>query len=130
MNNNTELIKTLTEEANAYKNQAEAFGNEAGVRLEITELLRESKSQPQPPPAPCSTQPQEDEIDEKKSPSPPSSPEVEQLAAQAAGINNQACCENCSLNNVAPVAPPVETSHSLPLNVPITVKLQISGPKM
>ena len=128
MNNNIALIETLTEEANAYKNQAEAFGNEARVRLEITELLRESKSQPYP--VPESIQPQEDEIDEKKSPSLPLLPEVEQVAAQAAGINNQACCENCSLNNVAPVAPPVETSHSLPLNVPITVKLQISGPKM
>ena len=124
MNNNIALIETLTEEANAYKNQAEAFGNEARVRLEITELLRESKSQPYP--VPESIQPQEDEIDEKKSPSLPLLPEVEQVAAQAAGINNQACCENCSLNNVAPV----EASQSLPLNVPITVKLQISGPKM
>ena len=45
MSNNIELIKILKEEAEAYKNQAEAFGCEARVRLEIADLLRKSKLQ-------------------------------------------------------------------------------------
>ena len=44
MNNNAELIKTLTKEADTYGKQAKAIECEARVHHEIAKLLRESKS--------------------------------------------------------------------------------------